>query len=147
MKKSLVKAVSFLMAIMMMSALFCMSAFAANGGTMNVSGENRFTEEWEYCLTFSYNGVQAWTMYYGYDTDWTNEDYTWTISQTGESTAYVYRNGYDTDEKCAGSTAEAGKYSKIEVTHRTADVDYSCLFSDLPATGVVIEINPSSIKG
>lgn len=50
---------------MMMSALFCMSAFAANGGTMNVSGENRFTEEGEYCLAYSYNGVQAWTMYYG----------------------------------------------------------------------------------
>lgn len=132
---------------MMMSALFCMSAFAANGGTMNVSGENRFTEEWEYCLAYSYNGVQAWTMYYGYDTDWINEDYTWTISQTGESTAYVYRNGYDTDKKCTGPTGKAGKYSKIEVTHRTADVDDSCSFSDLPATGVVIEINPSSIKG
>ena len=107
---------------MMMSALFCMSAFAANGGTMTVSGEKRFTEEWEYCLAYSYNGVQSWT-------------------------AHVYRNGYDTVKKCTGPTGKAGKYSKIEVTHRTADVDDSCSFSDLPATGVVIEINPSSIKG
>lgn len=146
MKNSVIKAISLLMVIMLMSGLLCISAFAVNGRTMNVSGDDKFSQEWEYALHYSYNGVQAWTMYYGFDTDWTDEDYTWTIANNGESTAYVFRNGYDT-ECCEGPTKEAGKYSKIEVTHRTTDVDFSCLFSSLPTSGLVITIEPSNVKG
>lgn len=143
--KKIVKVLSLLVSICIVLSMFCFSVFASNGGEMTVTGDDKFTGEWEYSLTFTYRGMANWTMYYGYDTDWIHEDYTWTISSTGTSQSFVFREGYDS-EPCDGPVKNAGKYSKIEVTHRKSTVKYSCSFSSMPETGIVIYINPSKIK-
>ena len=96
----------------------------------NVKGQYRFKTEWEYTVTYKVDSTTIAYMTYGYDVDWIDEDYVWTKSLECYSSAWVYRDGYDTGYRYIGGTEKGkGVYSKIEVTHKTYNVYYKIKLS------------------
>jgi|GEM_PF-2284716 len=97
---------------------------------VNVKGQYRFKTEWEYTVTYKVDSTTIAYMTYGYDVDWIDEDYVWTKSLECYSSAWVYRDGYDTGYQYIGSEEkEKNVYSKIEVTHKTYNVYYKIKLS------------------
>ena len=91
----------------------------------DVSGQNRFKNEWELTRTYKVGTTVIAYMTYGLDTNFIDEDYVWTKSLECNSSAWVYRDGYDTGYHYIGGTEKGkGVYSKIEVAHITYHVYY-----------------------
>lgn len=82
-----------------------------------------FSGEWENTVFYrayspltmkNYNTAK---MVYGYDTDFINEDYCWTYGYD-QCTQASITNGNGTHAK---SSANVGRWSKLEVRHKSAD--------------------------
>lgn len=112
-----------------------MKAEAAQNEYTTVYGiSSNFSDDWENTI-FYYNNSskdkKIAKMVYGYETDWWNEDYTWTYGYTCQTQASM-TNSKGT---YSGSKKISGRTSKIEVHHKANNVsvkygiwfdDYSC---------------------
>lgn len=85
--------------------------------------------EWEKTRKYYKGSTLIGTMIYGFDTDWTDEDYCWTKATECYSTSRILRDGYDVawqeDEPDVGKNS----WSETEIKHRTYYVKYQMKFS------------------
>ncbi len=88
------------------------SVFAESGW---YEAKNRFTNDW-----VRYANYSTWSVKYGYDTDWINEDY---ISSRGAGKRSLYlKNGNGTHY---ATWQPLGLYYSAEVRHKGNTVFYS----------------------
>jgi hypothetical protein len=76
--------------LIVMLLFFGVKAYASTTRVKSRYGINCFSNEWENTTTYYNNGTAAGYMVWGYDTDLTDEDYTWTLAYNGSSTAGVF---------------------------------------------------------
>lgn len=103
---------------------------AATWKSKTVDNSKGFKNAWEKTVTYKLDNAKKTnigSMTYGFDTDWINEDYVWTMSMEGYSLAELQRIGVD-DELQYGSKKGMKKYSKIEVKHKNTHVKYQIKF-------------------
>ena len=129
-----------------MASVFTLPASAATVKTKHVSNSSGFDNEWENTTTYKQNNVKIGIMIYGFDKDWINEDYVWTKGDECNTTAAIKRDGYDTVYK-SGSSAGIGKYSKIEINHKTYNVYYKITFSATYVGTITESTVASHVKG
>lgn len=113
---------------MLLSAAVVPVSAAGYSDTASVRKSDGFSTAWEKTKTYMVGSDIIGYMIYGYNTDWINEDYVWTMGKECCSTASVFRDGYDSTD-CSGFEAAKDSYSKIEVTHKTYYVYYKVKFS------------------
>lgn len=111
----------------------------------SVNSASKFSKNWEETICYYTNGVAIGKMVYGYDTNWTKEDYTWTIAYQCYSTAKVKRQYVDTSAH-NGSQAGKNAYSTIEVEHQSYYVTYGINFSADYSNVTADPAVPSTIK-
>lgn len=111
-KKIIVKCIP---AVLLVGAM----SMSASATTISRSSNGRsFKKAWE-----AYASGTSYTMIYGYNTLFFNEDYTWTRNNTTSHTAIV-KNGrgqYSDD-------AKKGKWAKIEVRHKGSAITYKMVY-------------------
>ena len=120
MKRTVKKIAAVGAAIMMAASISTMGAGATDKNT--TSKGQSFTTNWEYSITYKSANKQVGMMAYGYDTDWFNEDYSWTKGYESDSKAGVKRGGDSAVNW--NSYASRNVWSKEEVNHNTSDVKY-----------------------
>lgn len=120
MKRTVKKIAAVGAAIMMAASISTMGAGATDKNTTS-KGQN-FTKRWEYSITYKSANKQVGMMAYGYDTDWFDEDYSWTKGYESDSKAGVKRGGDSAVNW--NSYASMNNWSKEEVNHNTSDVKY-----------------------
>lgn len=103
--------------------LLNVEAMAAQNNSVTVGGSSsNFTNDWENTIVY-YNTRSSKSkvakMVYGYETDWWNEDYTWTYGYTCSTQASI-TNSKGT---YSGSTKQSGRTSKIEVHHKSDGIN------------------------
>lgn len=97
--------------------LFSSTSAYATTSTVWSDGHS-FEDDWEDSVDTS-----NWTMEYGYNTSWINEDYTYTKHYTKSHTAKI------SNEKRSGKdSADAGEWAEIEVTHAGSTVLYGITY-------------------
>ena len=122
---------------MFLVVMMCVSMLAvtvsAKGLYYTQSGAELFNgDEWEYTFTVYCNSVNVGRMIYGFDTDFFNEDYVWSICNTGNAKSYLERVDYDEGEW--SSYKSVGNYAKLEKTHKSATVIYGFDFTAVQCT-------------
>ncbi|MWC27095.1 mediterrocin family bacteriocin [Paenibacillus sp. MMS18-CY102] len=99
------------------------SAFAA---TYTYSSSNiGFAHDWELTASGG-SGAATWEIEYGYDTAWTNEDYTHTYHNSLSHTAKVLNGATASNEHTDSDSA--GSWAGIEVKHSGSLVYYKIVF-------------------
>ena len=102
--------------------------------------------EWEKTRTYYKGSTKIGTMIYGFDTDWTDEDYCWTMATECYSTSRVFRDGYDVAWQEDDPDVEKNKWSETEITHRTYYVKYLMNFSaSYTGSGITFSETNSSV--
>lgn len=120
MKRTVKKIAAVGAAIMMAASISTMGAGATD--KYKTSEGQDFDDDWEYSITYKVGSTQVGLMAYGYDTDWFNEDYSWTKGYESDSKAGVKRSGDSVVNW--NSYASRNVWSKEEVNHNTSDVKY-----------------------
>ncbi len=120
MKKIIKKVAAVGVAIMITASISTMGASATDKYT--TSKGKSFGGKWEYSVTYKVGKKEVGMMAYGYDTDWINEDYSWTRGYECDTKAGVKRSG-DSSVNWS-SYASTNKWSKEEVTHNSSSVTY-----------------------
>lgn len=98
-----------------------------------------YTYEWERTLTCLNGDDEIGIMVYGFDMDWINEDYTWTIGYDCRTKACV-KKGSDESGAWAGYE-DPYDWSKQEVHHTDSKVMHYIKFEDSYA-----ELTAGSVK-
>lgn len=100
---------------------------AATSRIASVKGSTRFISKWERTITYIDSGHTIGTLTYGYDTWWIAEDYAWSCGYNCDTKAAILRDGYD-NEYNESDYKSKGKYSKLEIPHKTYYVNYRITF-------------------
>lgn len=93
--------------------------------------DDRFKHEWEHTRKLYVDGDYKAKLIYGYDTDFTKEDYAWSVCEEYQSRAGIKRaddksgNAYDTKYTYSTYVSKT-KYSKCEMKHTRDNVYYKC---------------------
>ena len=123
------KLIALLMSVITMISI-CTSAVPAFAITYQLNDKNK---------------TNIGKLVFGYDTDWYNEDYAWSMGTECNTKAAIRRMNVDT-HFYYGSEKAKNKYSKYEVRHNGDYVFYaivwSCTYGDTTSSS-----SPSSVKG
>ncbi len=93
--------------------------------------DDRFKHEWEHTRKLYVDGDYKAKLVYGYDTNFTKEDYAWCVSEEYKSRAGIKRDNdksggaFDTEYKYSSYAAKT-KYAKYETKHTRDNVYYIC---------------------
>lgn len=101
-------------AIMMAMSISTMGASATD---KHKTRSNCFNKDWEYSVTYKVGKKEVGMMVYGFETDWINEDYSWTKGYECDTKAGVQRS-IDGKKINWSGYASCDKWSKEEVTHK-----------------------------
>ena len=112
--------------------MFCITPLTAHAATnmnpQSANGSSKFTSEWEKTTTYKIDGQKIGIMIWGYDEDYVNEDYVWSIGYECNSKPALFRDGHDT-AYVNGTSGQPHLYGKIEVKHQTYYVKYRVTFA------------------
>ncbi|MBQ9543156.1 MAG: hypothetical protein IJJ76_00510 [Ruminococcus sp.] len=102
------------------SMAIAVSASISAGATTvrATSSGHSFDKAWE-----AYASGANYSMVYGFNTAWINEDYTWTRHNTTSHTAIV-KNG----KGQYSANASKKSWAKIEVTHNGSSITYKMVY-------------------
>ena len=120
MKRTVKKIAAVGAAIMMAASISTMGAGATD--MYKTRGDQGFTKNWERCVTYKVGSTQVGMMAYGFDTDFFDEDYSWTMGYQCDTKAGVKRGNASTSWN--SSYSGTNEWSKEEVNHNTSDVKY-----------------------
>lgn len=93
--------------------------------SLTVSGKGSFSSAWEYSYEVHYGMDEETTQLelaiiaVGYDTDWINEDYTWTKATIPGFGVYSKAGVRKSGNWNYGSWKGLGTWSKVEVQHKS----------------------------
>lgn len=127
--KKITRALSLCCALIMCFSLMSMSASAASEKTKVSSyGASYFEDEWEKTTKYKVGSTEVGYLIWGYDKDFTNEDYACTVGYECSTQAAIKRTSYDSDY-LTGTWGQAYLYGKQELKHQTFGVSYKIIFS------------------
>lgn len=94
-------------------------SMSVSAGTISKTSKGQsFKKAWE-----AYSSGSTYSMVYGYNTAFINEDYTWTRSNNTSHTAIVKNaRGQYSDN------AKKKKWAKIEVRHKGSSITYKMVY-------------------
>lgn len=83
------------------------------------NGKHSFSSSWHEKEAPTENSL----IKFGFNTDWINEDYTWTTDSGKKTWAYVHNNDGEHSD-----SASAASWAKVEVKHSGSSVKYEIKF-------------------
>lgn len=130
--------------------MFCITPFSAHAATTmdpkTESNSSRFDNEWEKTTTYKIGTTEIGHMIWGFDKDYINEDYVWSVGNECSTQPSVYRDGHDTSY-VNGTLGQTYLYGKIEVQHKTYYVKYRITFSaSYTKSNITSTTTTSSVK-
>lgn len=144
MKKNISRILSICCIFAMM---LCATPLTAHAETtmpaQSASGSSKFDSEWEKTTTYKISGTKIGHMIWGFDKDYINEDYVWSVGTECSTQPAVFRNGHDSSY-VTGTWGQAYLYGKIEVQHQTYYVNYRMKFATTYDTGSISSRTTSS---
>lgn len=112
--------------------MLCITPLSAHAATTmpakSETNSSKFDNEWEKTTTYKIDSTKIGYMIQGFDKDYINEDYVWSVGNECSSQPSLYRDGYDTSY-VTGTWGQTYLYGKIEVQHKTYLVKYRMTFS------------------